>query len=91
MTDLTFAPAHQLAQMIRDRLSAVEVLEAHLAKIAQSNPTLNAICTLAADKARQRAQQADAALARGEDWGIWHGVPITVKDPLRSRSINELL
>ena len=34
MTDLIFTPAYQLAQMIRARqVSAVEVLEAHLAQI----------------------------------------------------------
>ena len=81
MTDLTFAPAHQLAQMIRDRqVSTIEVLEAHLAKIAQHNPALNAICTLDTDNARKRAHQADAALVRGECWGVLHGVPFTVKD-----------
>ncbi|MFQ4143809.1 amidase [Chlorogloeopsis sp. ULAP02] len=81
MSDLVFTPAHQLAQMIRDRVvSAVEVLDAHLAQIAKNNSKLNAICTLDEERARQRAKQADQALARGENWGILHGVPITIKD-----------
>jgi amidase len=81
MTNLTFAPAHQLAQMIRDRqISSLEVIEAHLAQIARHNPQLNAICTLDAANARIRAKEADLALARGENWGKLHGVPITVKD-----------
>lgn len=81
MSDLVFTPAYQLAQMIRDRVvSAVEVLDAHLTQIAKHNSKLNAICTLDRDRARQRAQQADEALARGENWGILHGVPITIKD-----------
>jgi amidase len=81
MTDLTFAPAHQLARMIRDRqVSAVDVLEAYLAQIAQHNSTLNAICTLDHEHARARARQADEALTRGENWGPLHGVPITIKD-----------
>jgi amidase len=81
MTNLTFATASQLAQMIRDReTSAVEVLEAYLAQIAKYNPTLNAICTLDAENARIRAKQADAALAAGENWGALHGVPVTIKD-----------
>ncbi len=46
MTDLVFTPAYQLAQMIRARkVSAVEVLEAHLAQINKHNSMLNAICT----------------------------------------------
>jgi amidase len=81
MSDLVFRPAHQLAQLIRDRqVSAVEILEAHLAQIAQHNATLNAICTLDAENARLRAQQADAAIAEGQCWGPLHGVPITIKD-----------
>jgi amidase len=81
MTDLTFAPAHQLAQMIRDRqVSAVAVVTAHLAQIDRHNPQLNAICTLNAENALNRAKAADLALDRGENWGRMHGVPITVKD-----------
>jgi amidase len=87
MTDLTFAPAHQLAQMIRDspkerlrQVSSLEVVEAYLTKISRHNPQLNAICTLDAKNARSRAKEADLALAKGENWGILHGLPITVKD-----------
>ena len=81
MTNLTFATASQLAQMIRDReVSAVEVLTAYLAQIAKHNSQLNAICTLDEENARIRAKQADAALARGENWGALHGVPVTIKD-----------
>ncbi len=81
MTDLIFVPAHQLAQMIRDRqVSSVVVIEAYLAQIARHNSQLHAICTVDAEQARATAQEADAALARGENWGRLHGVPITVKD-----------
>jgi amidase len=81
MTDLTFAPAYQLAQMIRQRqVSALEVVEAYLAKISRHNAQLNAICTLDTENARTRAIAADLALDRGENWGRLHGVPITVKD-----------
>jgi amidase len=88
MTNLTFAPAHQLAQMIRDRqVSAVEVFDAHLAQIAKHNSKLNAICTLDEDNAPSRAKQADEALLRGESWGALHGVPITVKDLLETSGL----
>ncbi|MCU0569558.1 MAG: amidase [Oculatellaceae cyanobacterium Prado106] len=81
MPPLTFTSAHELAQLIRDRhLSATEILEAHLAHITQHNAKLNAICTLDEDQARIRAKQADEALARDENWGALHGVPVTVKD-----------
>jgi amidase len=81
MPDLTFLPAHQLAQLIRDRqTSSREIVEAHLTKIQQYNPQLNAVCTLDATNARHRAEAADAAIARGENWGALHGVPVTIKD-----------
>ncbi|MEC4817887.1 MAG: amidase [Scytonema sp. PMC 1069.18] len=81
MSSLTLTSIHKLAQMIRDReVSAVEVLDAHLTQVAKHNSKLNAICTLDEDNARTRAKQADEALARGENWGILHGVPITIKD-----------
>jgi amidase len=81
MSELTLFTATQLAQAIRERqVSAIEVLEAHLAHIARHNPALNAIVTLDEANARERARQADTALARGESWGALHGVPVTVKD-----------
>jgi amidase len=81
MSDLVFLPAHRLASMIRDRtLSATELCEAYLAQIAKHNSKLNAVCTLNENHARSRAKQADEALAKGENWGPLHGVPITIKD-----------
>ncbi len=81
MSSLTFACAYQLARMIRDReVSAIEVIDAYLTQIAKYNSKLNAICTLDEDNARVRAKLADEALARGENWGALHGVPITIKD-----------
>lgn len=81
MSELVFTPVHQLVAMIRERkVSAVEVLDAHLAQINKHNSKLNAICTLDEGNARARAKQADEALAKGENWGALHGVPVTIKD-----------
>src|SRR5436853_3486441 len=81
MNEVNFSTAHELATVIRQgQVSAFEVLEAYLAQIAQPNPSLNAIVTLDEASARQRAQAADAALARREVWGPLHGVPITLED-----------
>jgi amidase len=74
-------PARVLARRLRRReLSAVEALDAHLERIDKHNPTLNAVVSLDAERARQRAVAADAALARGEPVGPLHGVPMTLKD-----------
>lgn len=81
MDHIVFSPTAALAAAIQaGEISAVEAVEAHLAQIAAHNPTLNAIVTLDAAGARERAQQADAALKRGEVWGPLHGVPFTLKD-----------
>jgi len=56
--DLCATPAVELARLIRAReLSAAELLAAVLARIADANPAVNAIVTLA-------AEQATAAAAR---------------------------
>src|SRR3989440_2109969 len=79
--DIVFSSTMQLAAAIRaGHVSATEVLEAHLAQINTHNPTLNAIITMDAERARERAREADEALARGELWGPLHGVPFTLKD-----------
>ena len=88
MEDPTFEAATELADAIRDgQLSAVELLDAHLARIEQHNPTLNAIVTLDAERARARARDADEAAARGEFWGLLHGVPVTIKDAIATADI----
>src|SRR6266516_1019352 len=79
--DIVFSSTTQLAAAIRaGHVSAIEVLQAHLAQIDTHNPTLNAVITLDAERAYERAREADAALARGEHWGPLHGVPFTLKD-----------
>jgi amidase len=81
MDDLVFASASELATWIRQRhVSAAEVVDAYLTRIARYNPPLNAVVTLDEERARKRAQEADAALAHNETWGPLHGVPMTLKD-----------
>lgn len=74
-------PAHELAALIRRRqISPVELLDAQLDAINRFNPKLNAIVTLAADKARENARAAEQAVMRGDKIGALHGLPIGVKD-----------
>ena len=58
----------------------MELTIAHLDQIAKLNPQLNAIVTLTADKAIQRAKQLDESAARGEFAGALHGLPVVHKD-----------
>ena len=81
MTELAFAPAHELARLVRAKaVSSTELLALYLQRIERLNPAINALPVLDAERAQQQAGLADAALARGEIWGPLHGVPISVKE-----------
>lgn len=72
--------AAALTSLIRSRqLSAVEAVQATLARIDRLNPGLNAIVQRMDDAALAAARTLDARLARGEDPGPLTGVPVTVK------------
>ena len=61
-TSLCFRTAVDLAGMIRDKkVSALEVMEAHLVQIEKTNPKVNAIITMDGEQALARAKQADEA------------------------------
>ena len=73
--------AIELAQLVRSKsVSPVEILEAHLSAIAQANPAINAIVTLAADQAMHAARAAEQAVVDGRELGPLHGVPVGIKD-----------
>ena len=73
--------ALELARRLhRKEVSAREVVAAHLDRIADRNPRLNAIVTLDADRAMDRAARADEAFARGAAVGPLHGLPVAHKD-----------
>ncbi len=79
--EICFLSATTLARKIRAKqLSAVEVMQAHLAQIARVNPVVNAIVTLDAEGAIAKAKAADAMQARGDVLGPLHGLPIAHKD-----------
>ena len=80
MSDLTFLSATQMAQEIRlRRLSPVELVEAHLEKIARLNPRLNAFVQVNPERVRHDARLAQDVVLRGEAVAPLHGVPISVK------------
>jgi len=77
MMDIVFSTTTQLAAAIRaGHVSATEVLEAHLAQGEKHNPPLNAIITMDVEQARERAREADDALARGKVWGRGMACPL---------------
>jgi amidase len=80
-TDLWRWSAADLAQAISAKqLSAREVVQAHLDRIAAVNHKLNAVTAVLGESALAAADAADRALASGAALGPLHGVPITVKE-----------
>jgi Asp-tRNA(Asn)/Glu-tRNA(Gln) amidotransferase A subunit family amidase len=81
MTELWALAGCELARLVSERaVSAREVVQAHLDRIAQVNPALNAVTAVLDGPALQAADAADAALLRGEEPGPLCGVPMTVKE-----------
>ncbi len=76
--------AVELARLLRSReVSAREVMQAHLDRIAEVNPRINAIVTLDAEGAMRAAAAADER----RDGGPLHGLPIAFKDTHLTRGM----
>ena len=77
-----------MAGLIRHKkLSAYEVMTAHLRQIERVNPKVNAIVTLVGDQALESARRADEAQAHGQVIGSLHGLPIAIKDLVQTAGI----
>ncbi|WP_291048881.1 amidase [Herbiconiux sp.] len=71
----------ELAEAIRSRsTTARAVVDAHLARIEEVNPVVNALTVVFADRARSHADEVDRRLDEGEEVGPLAGVPFTVKE-----------
>lgn len=88
MSELTFLSAVSMAEQIRQKkLSPVELVEAHLARIGKLNPKLNAFVQVDADGARRQAHAAEDAVIRGEKLGPLHGVPVSIKSSIEVKGL----
>jgi fatty acid amide hydrolase len=67
----------------RREITSLEAVEALIARIEQVNSTLNAVIWKRYDQARAEALRADEAIARGDELGPLHGVPLTIKESFR--------
>ena len=83
MHDLNFLSAVSMAERIRRKeLSPVELVEAHLARIEELNPRLNAFVQVDAEGARRQARVAEECIRTGEKLGPLHGVPLSIKSAI---------
>ena len=81
MDDLPLRPALELAELVQRRqISALELLDLHLARYEAHNPAVNAVVFTQIEQARSNARWSDNVLAAGRTLGPLHGVPMTIKD-----------
>jgi Asp-tRNA(Asn)/Glu-tRNA(Gln) amidotransferase A subunit family amidase len=80
MDKIIFGTIAEIAAGIRaKKCSPMEVVDAHLERIAALHPKLNAFVHLDREGARKQARAAEAAVMRGDGVGPLHGVPLTIK------------
>ena len=86
MSELVYLSLLEMAQRVRAyKLSPVELIDAHLARIEKLNPKLNAFVEVDSGRARAHAKAAEAALAKNssaDSLGALHGVPISIKSSI---------
>ncbi len=81
MTELCDLGAVEARRLIgHKRLAATELLESCIARIEAVDHAVNAMVARDYPGARQAAEAADSAVARGAPLGLLHGLPVGIKD-----------
>ena len=83
LTSLSIAQAS--AQLAKREITALQLTDAYLARIAKLNKELNAYITVTADLARRSARAADSRDAKAER--SLNGIPIAHKDLFETRGV----
>ena len=87
-TDITRASAAEIADALgRKEISAVEVTQAHLDRIAAVYGQVHAFLHVDSDGALAAARDIDERRAAGEELPVMAGVPIAVKDVMATKGI----
>ena len=86
--DIPFLPAGELSGLIEKKaISPVEATQAYLERIDDLDFKFNSYLTVCRKEALQAAQEAERAIARGNYLGPMHGIPVAVKDQMRTKGI----
>ena len=87
-TELHWLSIAQAAELIASRqLSPVELVDAHLERIEQTDGALNSFITVMGEQARGEAQAAETAIQNGDYLGPLHGIPVGLKDLYYTRGV----
>jgi aspartyl-tRNA(Asn)/glutamyl-tRNA(Gln) amidotransferase subunit A len=86
--ELCYLSLASLAREFRARsVSPTEATEAYLERIQRLEDQVHAYITLTADRARAEARTAEQELAKGQDRGPLHGIPLALKDLFNTRGL----
>jgi amidase len=79
--DLAFSSARKLAELVAAReVSSQELTRMYIERIEKFDGEINAVPVRTFERAMADAQDADAAVEKGEPLGPLHGVPMTIKE-----------
>ena len=85
---MIFENAHEILKKINQKeVSAQEVLETFLKQVEEVNPSINAVVALDAERALEKAREADKKTASKSKLGSLHGLPMTIKDAFEVLSL----
>ncbi len=84
--DFTTLSISQIRELLESRqASAVEIAQAHLARIEQEDKDVRAYLSLCPERALAQAKKVDESIAAGEALAPLAGVPVAVKDVILTR------
>jgi aspartyl-tRNA(Asn)/glutamyl-tRNA(Gln) amidotransferase subunit A len=87
-SDLTLLTVAEASRLVASRqVSPVELAQAHLKRVADLDPQLNAYITVTADLALEQARRAERDIVNGRRLGPLHGIPFGLKDIYNTRGI----
>jgi aspartyl-tRNA(Asn)/glutamyl-tRNA(Gln) amidotransferase subunit A len=75
------------AALAAKKISARELAQDYLGRIAKENPRLNAFLALSPERAYAQADRVDAMIARGEKLPPLAGVPMAIKDVISTSGV----
>ena len=79
--EICYMSAAKLSPLIQNKeLSPVEVIQAHLDRIQETEPVLNSFITLLPEEALAAAKRAETDIQAGRSRGTLHGIPVALKD-----------
>ena len=86
--ELALTPAIKLRDLIQSKeISPVEITKIYLDRIDKFDGPLNSYITVTADSALESAKFAEDQLMKGNDLGLLHGIPISIKDTQMTKGV----